>query len=62
MGWGAMIGLGCTVGVLPSGIHAGALSGWIFLVSCVLGMWSGLVAMRRFGREGVAHGKPAPAS
>lgn len=62
MGWGAMTGLGCTVGVLLSGIHAGALSGWIFLVFCVLGTWIGLSAMRRFGREGAAHGKPTPAS
>ena len=30
LGWGAMIGLGCTVGTLLSGIMAGALSGWIF--------------------------------
>lgn len=38
MGWGAMTGLGCTVGVLLSGIQAGALSGWIFLVACVAGI------------------------
>jgi uncharacterized membrane protein YedE/YeeE len=42
MGWGAMTALGCTVGVLLSGIHAGALSGWIFLVFCTLGVWIGL--------------------
>jgi len=47
MGWGAMTGLGCTVGVLLSGIHAGAVSGWVFLVFCTLGVWLGLVAMRR---------------
>jgi uncharacterized membrane protein YedE/YeeE len=47
MGWGAMTGLGCTVGVLLSGIHAGALSGWIFLVFCIGGVWLGLIAMRR---------------
>src|SRR5690606_33222319 len=47
MGWGAMTGLGCTVGVLLSGIHAGALSGWVFLVFCTLGVWLGLLAMRR---------------
>src|SRR5690606_19968616 len=34
MGWGAMIALGCTVGVLLSGIMAGALSGWVFFVTC----------------------------
>lgn len=42
MGWGAMIALGCTVGVLLSGIHAGALSGWIFLVFCFGGIVAGL--------------------
>ncbi|EJN03024.1 YeeE/YedE family protein [Phyllobacterium sp. YR531] len=48
MGWGAMTGLGCTVGVLLSGVHAGALSGWVFLVFCSFGAWVGLFAMRRF--------------
>ena len=38
MGWGAMTALGCTVGVLLSGIHAGALSGWVFLVFCFAGV------------------------
>lgn len=38
MGWGAMTGLGCTVGVLLSGVHAGALSGWVFFVFCVAGV------------------------
>lgn len=42
LGWGAMTALGCTVGVLLSGIHAGALSGWVFLVFCTLGVWVGL--------------------
>lgn len=42
MGWGAMTGLGCTVGVLLSGIHAGALSGWVFLVFCTAGAFIGL--------------------
>ncbi len=42
MGWGAMVALGCTVGVLLSGIHAGALSGWIFLLFCFGGMIAGL--------------------
>lgn len=47
MGWGAMTGLGCTVGVLLSGVHAGALSGWVFLAFCTLGVWLGLLAMKR---------------
>jgi uncharacterized membrane protein YedE/YeeE len=42
MGWGAMVALGCTVGVLLSGVHAGALSGWIFLVFCFTGLLAGL--------------------
>jgi uncharacterized membrane protein YedE/YeeE len=48
MGWGAMVGLGCTVGVLLSGIHAGALSGWIFLIFCFAGLSGGLWARHRF--------------
>lgn len=48
LGWGAMTGLGCTVGVLLSGIHAGALSGWLFLVFCGFGVWLGLFAIRKF--------------
>lgn len=47
MGWGAMTGLGCTVGVLLSGIHAGAVSGWVFLLFCSIGCWAGLLAVRR---------------
>lgn len=30
LGWGAMVSLGCTVGVLLSGTMAAALSGWVF--------------------------------
>ncbi len=48
MGWGAMTALGCTVGVLLSGIHAGALSGWVFLLFCFIGTAAGLWARRRF--------------
>lgn len=47
MGWGAMVALGCTVGVLLSGIHAGALSGWIFLAACIAGVWLGIIALDR---------------
>ncbi len=49
LGWGAMTSLGCTVGVLLSGIHAGALSGWVFLVFCSLGIWLGVKTMTRLG-------------
>lgn len=46
MGWGAMVALGCTVGVLLSGVHAGALSGWVFLVFCFAGLLAGLQLRR----------------
>ncbi|MBB3770015.1 hypothetical protein FHS55_000601 [Angulomicrobium tetraedrale] len=46
MGWGAMTALGCTVGVLLSGIHAGALSGWVFLAACLVGTLLGLPIRR----------------
>lgn len=48
LGWGAMVSLGCTVGVLLSGIMAGAASGWVFAVFCFLGTWLGWLARRRF--------------
>jgi uncharacterized membrane protein YedE/YeeE len=48
MGWGAMTALGCTVGTLLSGIHAGALSGWVFLFFCFFGVAAGLWLRRRF--------------
>ena len=47
LGWGAMTGLGCTVGTLLSGSIAGALSGWVFGVSV-------LVAVGLGGRAQVA--------
>lgn len=42
MGWGSMTALGCTVGALLSGIMAGGLSGWVFLVTCLAGVWLGI--------------------
>jgi uncharacterized protein len=47
MGWGAMTTLGCTEGVLLSGIHTGALSGWVFLAAAFAGMLAGLPIRRR---------------
>jgi uncharacterized protein len=47
MGWGAMVALGCTIGVLLSGISAFALSGWVFAVAVVAGVWASLPLMRR---------------
>ena len=46
LGWGAMIGLGCTVGTLLSGIMAGALSGWVYGVSLFFAIWVGLKMKR----------------
>lgn len=47
LGWGSMLALGCTVGTLLSGIMAGALSGWVFGVFCLVGVWLGL-RIRRY--------------
>lgn len=48
MGWAAMIGLGCTVGVLLSGISAGALSGWVFALALVVGVRLTLPFRKRY--------------
>lgn len=41
LGWGAMVALGCTVGVILSGIMAGAAAGWVFAAFCLAGGWLG---------------------
>ncbi len=46
MGWGAMVALGCTVGVLLSGISAFALSGWVFAMAVTLGVFASLPLRR----------------
>lgn len=46
LGWGAMVSLGCTVGVLLSGIFAGAVSGWVFAVFCFAGVLLSSLAAR----------------
>ncbi len=38
LGWGGFLALGCTIGTLLSGIHAGAASGWLFAVTMVIGV------------------------
>jgi uncharacterized membrane protein YedE/YeeE len=53
MGWGAMTAHGCTVGVLLSGIHAGAVSGWVFLFACSAGVWAGLSVPTLARRRGL---------
>lgn len=47
LGFGGMISLGCTVGTLLSGVSAFALSGWVYALFLVLGVWSGLFLRRR---------------
>lgn len=49
LGWGAMTGLGCTVGTLLSGIMAGALSGWVFAATVFVGIAITLSGGRRAG-------------
>lgn len=46
LGWGAMTGLGCTIGTLLSGTMAAALSGWVYGAAVFAGVWIGLAAMR----------------
>ncbi len=41
LGWGATIGLGCSIGVFLSGIHASGLSGWVFAASVVAALGVG---------------------
>lgn len=48
LGWGAMTALGCTVGVLLSGIQAWSLSGWLFLIAMCAGIWASLQVMGLF--------------
>lgn len=50
LGWGAMTGLGCTIGTLLSGIMAGALSGWVFGASMFFAIWAGLRLQARARR------------
>ncbi len=38
LGWGSFIALGCSIGTLLSGIHAGSLGAWIFAIAMVVGI------------------------
>ena len=49
LGWGAMTGLGCSVGTLLSGIMAGAVSGWVFGVAMFASAAGTLWLGRRLG-------------
>lgn len=48
LGWGAMTGLGCTVGTLLSGVMAGALSGWVFGAAVFFAVFAALWFESRF--------------
>lgn len=50
LGFGSMISLGCSIGTLLSGVHAFAVSGWIFAAALVAGVWSGLRLRRALGQ------------
>jgi uncharacterized membrane protein YedE/YeeE len=47
LGWGAMTGLGCSIGTLLSGSMAGALSGWVFGAAMFSAIAAGLALQRR---------------
>ncbi len=49
LGWGTVVGLGCTIGTLLSGISAGAVSGWVFGLALLLGATVTLKLGRRTG-------------
>jgi len=48
LGFGAMLGLGCTVGTLLSGTQAGALSGWVFGAALFMALWLGFQVKKWF--------------
>lgn len=41
LGWGAIIGLGCSIGVFLSGTQALAVSGWVFAAAMTIGIGFG---------------------
>ncbi len=49
LGFGAMIGLGCSIGTFLSGIMAGAVSGWVFGAAMLAGVTATLLVGRRIG-------------
>ena len=54
LGWGAMTGLGCTIGTLLSGGMVGALSGWVFSCALFTAVWAGLRFNAWLGRSAAA--------
>lgn len=49
LGFGALIGLGCSIGTFLSGVMAGAVSGWVFGAAMLAGVTATLLAGRRLG-------------
>lgn len=47
MGFGAMIGLGCTIGTFLSGVMAYSLHGWLFAAGLMAGAWLGVKILRK---------------
>ncbi len=47
MGYGAGIGMGCTIGAFFSSIPSLALNGWVFAAFLALGAWIGTRAIQR---------------
>lgn len=49
LGWGSMISLGCTIGVLLSGIQAFSISGWVFAAVMFATVFAGIkLKLHRF--------------
>ena len=47
MGFGAMLGLGCTIGTFLSGVMAFSLHGWVFAGGLMAGAFLGVKILRR---------------
>ena len=48
MGYGAGLGLGCTLGAFFSAIPSLALNGWVYAIALVVGAYAGTAFIRRF--------------
>lgn len=48
MGYGAGLGLGCTIGAFFSAIPSLALNGWVYAASLAVGAYIGVIIIRRF--------------
>jgi uncharacterized membrane protein YedE/YeeE len=48
MGYGAGLGLGCTIGAFFSAIPSLALNGWVYAAALAVGAYIGVMIIRRF--------------